>query len=101
MFVVNPFRAVLRRFNRINNTSIYDDQNYDEISIKICPYNKDEIIKFGIDTRSEATGYFQVSRFVDIREGDQVIYKDKTYTVIEVKDNFLFNRIENFIIVCK
>ena len=74
MFLVNGMKAKLRQFNRDEDNNVFDDQNYKEVFIKCCPYNVDESINFGIYTHPEATGYYQVPRWVDVKEGDQIIF---------------------------
>lgn len=106
MFLVNGIKATLRQFNRTNNDSVYDDQNYKETQIKCCPYDVDQAIRFGIYTVPEATGYYQVPRWVDIREGDQIILQGRysngiVHTVLKVQDEWIFNRVENYIIAVK
>lgn len=106
MFLVNGIKATLRQFNRSNNDSVYDDQNYKEITIKCCPYDVDQAVRFGIYTVPEATGYYQVPRWVDVREGDQIILQGKysngiVHTVLKVQDEWIFNRVENYIIAVK
>lgn len=100
MFLINGFKATLRQFNRDENNEIYDDSQFRDIPIKVCPYNADELIRFGIYTTSEAKGYYQVPRWVDVRQGDQILihgrYADNNfYTVQEVYHGWLFNRMEN------
>lgn len=111
MFLVNGMSATLKKFNRTEVNSAYDDQSYTETTIKICPYNVAQGIKFGIYSVPEATGYYQVKRTDDIREGDQIIFlngnsndndiKNQTHTVLKVQDNWIFNRVENKIIAVK
>lgn len=101
MFLVNGLKATLIQYNRDTDSSIYDDQNRNSQKIKLCPYDVNDAIKFGIYTIPEATGYFQVSRKVDVLEGDQIIFRDKTYTVLKVQDNWIFNRVENKILAVK
>nr|DAL31255.1 MAG TPA_asm: hypothetical protein [Caudoviricetes sp.] len=112
MFLVNGQKAILRQFNRCSNANPFDDQNYRDIPIKVCPYNVDVTIKFGIYTHPEATGFYQVPRYVDIQQGDQIIlygrnrpddvsFEKETHTVIEVKDSWLFNRVENKSVIVK
>lgn len=105
MFLVNGIKCTLRQFNRTNNNSVYDDQNFKEVPIKCCPYNVDQAISFGIYTIPEATGYYQVPRWVDVREGDQIIFKQHNreivYTILKVQDEWIFNRIENYILAVK
>ena len=101
MFLINGIKCTLRQFNRVENNNPYDDQNYKDVSIKCCPYDIDQSMSFGIYTIPEATGYYQVPRWVDIREGDQIIFKtgnrEIVHTVLKVQDEWIFNRIENYI----
>lgn len=105
MFLVNGIKCTLRQFNRSGNDSVYDDQNFKEVPIKCCPYDVDQTISFGIYTIPEATGYYQVPRWVDVREGDQIIFKTKdreiVHTILKVQDEWIFNRIENYILAVK
>lgn len=109
MIIVNGQKAILRQFNRTSNESIFDDQNYKDVNIKCVPYNVEQGIAFGIYTTPEATGYYQVSRFVDVRQGDQIKfvgnYKENNdnewHTILRVDDGWLFNRIENYVLVVK
>lgn len=105
MFLVNGIKCTLRQFNRTNDNSFYDDQNYQDIPIKVCPYDVDQAVKFGVYTHPEATGYYQIPRYVDVREGDQIIFKTKTreviHTILKVQDEWCFNRIENYICAVK
>ena len=101
MFLVNGLKATLIQYNRKDDNSIYDDQNTNEVPIKICPYDIADAVKFGIYTVPEATGYFQVKRTIDVKEGDQIIFDNKTYTVLKVQDNWIFNRVENKMLAVK
>ena len=105
MFLVNGMKCTLRQFNRTNDNNPYDDRNYRDITIKCCPYDVDQAVKFGIYTIPEATGYYQVPRTVDIREGDQIIFKGRDrefiHTVIKIQDEWIFNRVENYIAAVK
>lgn len=112
MILVNSQLATLRQFNRTDDNQYFDDQNYKDISIKVVPYDVDDLIRFGIYTIPEAKGFFMVNRNVDVRKGDQIIFKgkflnknielvDKKLTVIEVKDSWIFNRLENQIAIVK
>lgn len=101
MFIVNGINAQLIQFNRNNKNSIYDDQDQQTVSIKVCPYDMSDAIKFGLYTVPEAKGYFQVKRNVDVEEGDQIVFNGKTYTILNVQDNWLFNRVENKILAVK
>ena len=111
MFIINGQKAILRQFNRTDNTNVFDDQNFADIPIKCCAYDVDMSVRFGIYTIPEAIGYFQVPRYVDVQEGDQIIFaqniindkeeKAHTYTILKVYDEFLFNRVENKILAVK
>ena len=104
-------KAKLIQFNRSDDDNVFDDGNKKEVIIKCCPYDVEQAINFGIYTVPEATGYYQVSRWVDVREGDQIIflggrlkdtrYREQVHTILKVQDEWLFNRIENFIIAVK
>lgn len=100
MFNINGFKAILVQNNR-GVTTYYDDQDKTEIDIKVCPYNQDQIVRFGIDTTSDAKGYFITKAGTDVREGDQLIFNEKTYSIIEVHDNWIWNKIANIILVVK
>jgi hypothetical protein len=52
-------------------------------------------------TVPEATGYFIVKRNTDIREGDQIVFRNKTYTVLKLSDNWIFNRVESIEVAVK
>lgn len=94
MFNVNGVWATLVQNNR-NTSAIYDDQDKSTINIKVCPYNVDQAIRFGIYTIPEATGYFIVKKDVDIKEGDQIEIQGRYYSVLQVNDNWEWNKIAN------
>ena len=98
MYLVNGLKAKLKQYNREEELSVYDDTRYSDINIKLCPYNVKNGIHYDIVTTPEATGYYTVKRNVDVREGDQVVFNNKTYTILEVTPNYIFNKIENQII---
>ena len=100
MFLVNGIKAKLIQNNR-NDSQVYDDEDSKIINIKVCPYDVEHSIKYGINTIPEATGYFQAQRWVDVKEGDQLIYKGKTYTILKVEESWIYNRIENKVLVVK
>jgi hypothetical protein len=100
MFLTNGFKANLIQCNR-NTSEFYDDEDKQIIPIKVIPYDVDDAIRFGIYTVPEATGYFIVSRKTDIKEGDQIVFRDKTYTVLRVADNWIFNRVESLEVAVK
>lgn len=91
----NGKKAVLRKFNRDSSNSYYDDQEYTDVPIKIIPFKADDLIKFGISSCPEATGYFQIDRREDVIEGDQILFKNRIYTILKLSDVWLFGRIEN------
>ncbi len=100
MFNVNGMAATLIQNNR--GTSIfYDDQDKTEVDIKVCPYNVDQAIKFGLYTIPEATGYFIVKAGTDVKEGDQIIFNDITYSILKVQDNWIWNKIANISLAVK
>lgn len=105
MFLINGIKCTLRQFNRSESNNPYDDQDYKDIQIKCCPYDVDQAVKFGIYTIPEATGYYQIPRTVDVREGDQIIFKTKTrevvHTILKIQDEWIFNRVENYIAAVK
>lgn len=101
MFLINGLTAQLVQYNRNNSNSIYDDQDQQTVSIKVCPYDISDGVRFGLYTVPEAKGYFQVKRTTDVKEGDQIIFQGKTYTVLNVQDNWLYNRVENKILAVK
>lgn len=100
MFNVNGLKATLIQNNR-NESGFYDDQDKQEVDIKVCPYNVDEIVKFGIDTIPEATGYFIVKAKTPVKKGDQIVFNGETFSVLEIRDNWLWNKIANIIIAVK
>lgn len=101
MFLINGISATLIQYNRNSTTAIYDDQDQQTVNIKVCPYNISDGIRFGIYTVPEAKGYFQVQRQTDVKEGDQIVFQGETYTVLNVQDNWIFNRVENKILAVK
>lgn len=111
MFIINGYQAKLKQYNRINNDSIYDDQNYNDVDIRVCPYNVNHSVQFATYTVPEATGYFIVPRETDIREGDEIEFYEgqnnfnniekRTFSVLKVTPNWIFNRIENYIVAVK
>lgn len=102
MYLFNPMKAQLIQKNRNTVDSVYDDEDVNEaITIDVIPYNVDQAIQYGIYTVPEATGYFIVRSKVDIREGDQIIFHDRQYSVLEVIDNWIFNELENIEVVVK
>lgn len=105
MFLTNGMKAQLIKYNRPkknhDNTGVYDDEYKDTENIVLCPYNQDIRVAFGVYTIPEAEGYFIIKRATDVREGDQILFNGNTYTILKVKDNWLWNRIENFTVAVK
>jgi hypothetical protein len=109
MFLVNAMKGTLIKRNRPvydeNNNlveqPVYDDEVIKEVPVKLCPYNQDIRVAFGVYTIPEAEGYYIVKSNVDIKEGDQISFMGKTYSVLKVKDNWIWNRIENFTVAVK
>lgn len=100
MFNVNGMKATLIQNNR-NESSVYDDQDKQEVEIKVCPYNADIAVRFGVDTVPEAEGYFIVKNNVDVREGDQLIVGNRTFSILKVKDEWIWNKLANMILAVK
>lgn len=101
MFNVNGMSASLIQYNRNNEENIYDDQDQQTIDIVVCPYNVDQAVRFGIYTIPEATGYFIIKNNVDVKEGDQIVFNNKTYTILQVNDNWIWNKIANISVAVK
>lgn len=108
MFLINGMKAILRQYNREEINQVFDDQNYKEVTIKCCPYDVDNGIQFSEYTIPEASGYYQIPSWVDVRSGDQIKFLGKFgkednefHTILEVRDEWIFNRIENYIIAVK
>ena len=101
MFNVNGFKATLIQNNRNDENSYYDDQDKQEVEIKVCPYNVDMTIKFGTYTTPEATGYFITKANVDVREGDQLVIDDRTFSILKVQDDWIWNKVANIILAVK
>ena len=100
MYNVNGMPAVLVQNNR-GTSSVYDDQDKTEVNVVACPYNVDMTDRFGIYTVPEAEGYFILKNTVDVKEGDQLIMGGRTFSILKVKDNWIWNKIANFTIAVK
>lgn len=100
MFITNGIPAVLIKNNR-NVSEYYDDQDKTEQDIVVCPYNVDQSVRFGVYTIPEAKGYYIIKKEVDVREGDQLIFNNRTYSILDVRDNWIFNKIVNYIVAVK
>ena len=68
MILSNTQKAKLIKHNR-GNSGIFDDEDMEISTIKVVPYSVDLAVRFGVYTIPEATGYFQVGRSVDVKEG--------------------------------
>lgn len=107
MFITNGMSATLTKYNRepqirgADSTGVWDDEYTETETIVICPYNQDITVAFGNYTVPEAEGYFIVKNTTDVKEGDQITFQDKTYTILKVKDNWIWNKIANFTIAVK
>lgn len=102
MFNVNGIPAVLIQNNRTSTSDdYYDDQNKQEVNIIVCPYNADVSVKFGTDTIAQAKGYFIVKGDTPVKEGDQIRIGDKTFSIIDLKDNWIWNKVANITLAVK
>lgn len=102
MFLTNGMKATLIQNNRSsNNSDPYDDQDKKEVEIVVAPYNVDQAVNFGIYTIPEAKGYFILKNTVDVKEGDQLVFNDITYSILKVQDNWIWNKIANYIVAVK
>lgn len=101
MFNVNGFKATLIQNNRNDENSYYDDQDKTEVEIKVCPYNVDQAVKFGVYTEPEATGYFIVKANTPVKEGDQLVIGNKTFSILKVQDDWVWNKVANIILAVK
>ena len=100
MFNVNGMSATLIQNNR-GTSGMYDDQDKTEVDIKVCPFNVDQAVRFGIYTIPEATGYFIVKAGTDVKEGDEILFRDIKYSVLKVEDNWLWNKVANISLAVK
>lgn len=102
MFNVNGMPAVLIQNNRTSTSDdYYDDQNKQKVNIIVCPYNADVSVKFGTDTIAQAKGYFIVKGDTPVKEGDQIRIGDKTFSIIDLKDNWIWNKVANITLAVK
>ena len=102
MYLFNPKKAQLIQKNRDTINTEYDDEDIEQaIDIDVIPYSVDQAISYGIYTVPEATGYFIVRNKVDIREGDMIIFNNRQYSVLEIVDSWIFNRVESIEVVVK
>ena len=100
MFNVNGIPAVLVKNNR-NASQYYDDQDKTQENIVACPYNVDVTDRFGMYTVPEAEGFFILKNCVDVKEGDELIMGGRTFSILKVKDNWLWNKIANYTVAVK
>lgn len=101
MYLLNPKKAQLIRKNR-NTDFVYDDEDVaNPVCLDVIPYNVDQAIRYGIYTVPEATGYFIVRSKTDIREGDQIVFNGRQYSVLKVLDRWIFNKIESIEVIVK
>ena len=101
MFLTNGMKATLIQNNRSNENNPYDDQDKKSVDIVVCPYNVDQAVRFGVYTVPEAKGYFILKNTVDVKEGDQLVFNDITYSILDVQDSWIWNKIANYIIAVK
>lgn len=100
MYLFNPKKAQWIAKNRDTNETEYDDEDFEEaVEIDVIPYNVDQAIRYGIYTVPEATGYFIIRSKVSIREGDEIIFNGRQYSVMKVIDNWIFNQIESIEVI--
>ena len=100
MVLTNLMDATLYQYNRTSD-DVYDDVDITEVDIKICPYSQDIKVNFGTYSYPEATGYYIIKGNVDVKIGDEVEFRGERHTVLEVKDNWIFNKIVNITILVK
>ena len=101
MFLTTGMKATLIQNNRSNENNPYDDQDKRSVEIVVCPYNVDQAVRFGVYTVPEAKGYFIVKNTVDVKEGDQLVFNNITYSILDVQDSWIWNKIANYIIAVK
>jgi hypothetical protein len=58
-------------------------------------------VVFGTSTVQQAEGYFIVKSKTPVRTGDQVQIDGKKFSVIDVKDNWIWNKLANIIIAIR
>ena len=92
--------GVLIKNNR-NPSSVYDDQDKTEENVVVCPYNADQSVSFGTYTVPEATGYFILKNTADVKEGDELQFEGRTYSILEVQDNWIWNKLVNYTVLVK
>lgn len=100
MFLTNGMKATLIKHNR-KQTGVWDDEYTESVPIILCPYNQDIRVAFGVYTIPEAEGFYIVKSTTDIKEGDQITFNNQTFTVLKVKDNWIWNKIVNYTVAVK
>ena len=100
MFNVNGMKATLIQNNR-TTSGYYDDQDKQQVSIKVCPYNVDESVRFATYTIPEATGYFIVKANTPVKVGDQLVIGGRTFSILKVQDDWIWNKVANIILAVK
>lgn len=100
MFITNGMKATLIKHNR-KQTGVWDDEYTESVPIILCPYNQDIRVAFGVYTIPEAEGFYIVKNTTDIKEGDQITFNNQTFTVLKVKDNWIWNKIVNYTVAVK
>jgi hypothetical protein len=94
MFLVRGQKAKLVQYNRNGRSLAYDDEDKNTIDIEVIPYNVDDEVSFGTYTEPNAVGSFIVRRQVDVKEGDEIIWNNRTYSIVRLADKWIYNRIE-------
>lgn len=94
MFLVRGMKAKLVKHNRNGRSLAYDDEDKEIVNIEVIPYNVDDEVSFGTYTEPNAVGEFIIRRHVDVKEGDEIIWNNRTYSIIRLADKWLYNRIE-------
>lgn len=94
MYLVNGFKAKLIQHNRNGTSLAYDDEDIQKVDIKIIAYDMDNGLNFDTYTVPEASGSFMLRRDVDVKEGDEIEFENKTYSILKVAEKWIFNRIE-------
>lgn len=100
MYNVNGMSAILIQNNR-GESEYYDDDDKRQVKIKVCPYNADMSVRFGTYTIPEAKGYFIVKSKTPVKEGDQLLFEGRMFSIIDVKDNWIWNKLANIVIAVK
>ena len=104
MFNVNGFKAVLIQNNR-NESEYYDDQDKQEVNIKVCPYNVDMTVNFGVYTtkqaRESATKFFITKANTPVEVGDQLRIGNDTFSIVSIDEGWIWNKVANKILGVK